>query len=238
LSDFSIFKLVAEYWGCGPLFHEWTSPEAVFQILKRLSRGQPFDFTGIRDYAHLDEAGGIQWPYTEANPAEKQGPPDHSSLAKSERSDFRERRLFSDGQFFTADGRARFIFDPPRAMPEVPDAEYPFVLLTGRGSSAQWHTGSRTDKSDVLRKLSPRSLYVEINPRDAEQLKISAGNRITVFSRRGHATGFAVVTPTVQVGQIFMPMHFVAVNRLTFPAFDPHSRQPSYKACAVRIAKG
>ncbi|HEU5396492.1 MAG TPA: molybdopterin-dependent oxidoreductase, partial [Verrucomicrobiae bacterium] len=57
LSDFNIFKLVAQYWGCGEMFSEWTSPEAVFQILKRLSAHQPCDITGIRDYRHLDDCG-------------------------------------------------------------------------------------------------------------------------------------------------------------------------------------
>jgi ferredoxin-nitrate reductase len=110
------------------------------------------------------------------------------------------------------------------------------LLNTGRGSSAQWHTGSRTNKSDVLRKLAPASLYVEINPADAARLGIAANAAVSVSSRRGTAAAFAVVTATVQPGQVFMPMHFAAVNSLTFPAFDPHSRQPTYKACAVQIA--
>ena len=63
LSDFAIFQLIAEAWGCGDRFREWSSPEAAFQILKRLSAGQPCDITGIRDFQHLDEAGGIQWPW-------------------------------------------------------------------------------------------------------------------------------------------------------------------------------
>jgi anaerobic selenocysteine-containing dehydrogenase len=47
-----------------------------------------------------------------------------------------------------------------------------------------------------------------------------------------------VVTATVQPGQVFMPMHFPAVNQLTHAAFDPHSRQPAYKACAVAVKRG
>jgi len=64
LADFHIFQLVAHYWGCGGVFKEWSSPEAVFQILKRCSKGQPCDITGIRDYRMIDEAGGIQWPWS------------------------------------------------------------------------------------------------------------------------------------------------------------------------------
>src|SRR5256714_5338426 len=68
LSDFSIFRLIAQYWGCGGLFSRWTSPEQVFQILKECSRGQPCDISGIRDYRMLDDCGGIQWPWTGENP--------------------------------------------------------------------------------------------------------------------------------------------------------------------------
>src|SRR5262249_20667943 len=63
LSDFNIFRLVAHAWGCSELLREWTSPEAVFQILKRLSAGRPCDITGVRDYVMIDECGGMQWPY-------------------------------------------------------------------------------------------------------------------------------------------------------------------------------
>jgi len=120
-------------------------------------------------------------------------------------------------------------------MPEAPDEGYPFLLNTGRGSSAQWHTGSRTDKSAVLRRLAPREQLVEINPADAARLGIWDTARVEVRSRRGRARAVASVTPVTQPGQLFMPMHFPEVNRLTFPSFDPHSRQPSYKACAVSI---
>ena len=222
LSDFAIFKLVAEAWGCGDLFRAWRSPEAAFQILKELSRGQPCDFTGIKDYAHIESEGGIQWPYPEQGAASKE-------------QGAKERRLFTDGRFFTADGKARFFFDPPRPMPEAPDREYPFILLTGRGSSAQWHTGSRTNKSAILRKLAPTALYVELNPGDARRLNIVDGARVAVRSRRGTAEAVAFLTTVVQPGQVFMPMHFADVNQLTFPAYDPHSRQPSYKACAVAV---
>jgi len=221
LSDFAIFQLVAEAWGCGDLFRQWTSPEAAFQLLKELSRGQPCDFSGIRDYAHLEDSRGIQWPYPED---------------RGQKTEDRERRLFADGKFFTPDGRARFYFDEPRPMPEPPDAEYPLILLTGRGSSAQWHTGSRTNKSAILRKLAPTVLHVEINPADAAPLGVVDGARVTVSSRRGRAEAVAFVTTVVQPGQVFLPMHFPDVNKLTFPSYDPHSRQPSYKACAVAVA--
>jgi anaerobic selenocysteine-containing dehydrogenase len=219
LSDFNIFKLAAHYWGCGDLFRQWTSPEAAFQILKRLSAGQPFDFCGIRDYQHLNDCGGIQWPC-----AENLEP-------------HRERRLFEDGRFFTADSKARFIFEKLRAQPEPPDEEFPFTLLTGRGTSVQWHTGTRTEKSAVLRKLRPSGVYVEMNPDDARRLRVAPNGKVMVSSRRGSVVAKAFVTSTVQAGQIFIPMHYAEANRLTLASFDPYSRQPSYKACAVRIER-
>lgn len=218
LSDFHIVKLAAHYHGCGAMFEEWDSPEAVFQILKRLSAGRPCDFSGIADYRALDRARGVQWPY----PSES---PDPSP----------QRRLFSDGRFYHPDGRARFLFEETRCLPEPASAGFPFQLLTGRGSAAQWHTQTRTAKSDVLRKLHPSDPYVEINPIDAGSLGLASGRWTVVESRRGSALARAFVTPTVPVGQLFLPMHDHATNRLTFSAFDPESRQPAYKACAARV---
>jgi predicted molibdopterin-dependent oxidoreductase YjgC len=120
-------------------------------------------------------------------------------------------------------------------VPEPTDAEYPFVLLTGRGTSAQWHTQTRTAKSDVLRQLYPENIYVEINPRDAERLRVASNQKVEIVSRRAAIVATAYLTATVAPGQVFLPMHYAATNRLTHPSFDPYSRQPSYKACAVNL---
>jgi assimilatory nitrate reductase catalytic subunit len=98
LADFSIFKLLAEAWGVGELFAEWSSPEATFQILKRLSAGRPCDITGIEDYTHIDENRGIQWPL-----------PEGRDIAVGD-----ERRLFEDGRFYHSDGKAKLMFEEPR----------------------------------------------------------------------------------------------------------------------------
>jgi len=242
LADFHIFRLVAHYWGCGELFREWTSPEAVFQILKRCSAGQPCDITGIEDYRMLDACGGVQWPLAEGMKDEVGGMngASHgigSSYFIPHTSSLQERRLFEDGRFFTADTRAKFLFSPPREAPEKPDAEFPFVLLTGRGTSAQWHTLTRTGKSDILRQLAPAELLLEINPADARRLHLRAGDSARVASRRGELTACVHITATVSPGQVYLPMHDAATNRLTCPSFDPHSRQPSYKFCAVRVER-
>ncbi len=220
LADFHIFQLIARYWGCSDLLQRLDTPEDAFRAMTELSRGRPCDISGIRDYRMIDTAGGIQWPY----------PADTPPLE-------RERRLFADGRFFHQDGRARFVFDAPRPPAETVDGEYPFVLLTGRGSSAQWHTNTRTGKSAVLRKLYPEDSRIEIHPSDADRQSFSQGEWVKVHSRRGEARARIFIASTVGRGQVFMTMHDAAVNQLTFPAYDPHSRQPSYKHCAVRIEK-
>jgi assimilatory nitrate reductase catalytic subunit len=166
----------------------------------------------------LDERGGVQWPYPETGG-----------------DDAPERRLFADGSFYHADGRAKFVFAEPTPMPEAPNARFPLLLLTGRGSASQWHTQTRTNKSAVLRKLHPKEIYVEINPADARTSRVQPNQRVVVESQRGKLMARAFVTYTVQPGQVFIPMHYESANRLTLAHFDPYSRQPSYKNCAVRV---
>lgn len=218
LADFSIFRLVASHWGCDELFEKWREPADVFESMKQLSAGRPCDITGIVDYQMLDENRGIQWPL----PADK--------------TDFdSQRRLFEDGNFYTANSRAKLLFDTPKPLKEAPNEHYPILLLTGRGTASQWHTQTRTSKSAVLRQLYPAEIYVEINPLDARALGIRPNQNVIIESQRGSIRANAFVTPTVQVGQAFLPMHYEQTNQLTLAHFDPHSRQPSYKNCAVRI---
>jgi assimilatory nitrate reductase catalytic subunit len=273
LADFSIFKLVADAWGCGDLFDEWESPEATFAILQRLSAGRPCDITGIEGYAAIETAGGIQWPCFSApgtrvlrtTPVAAGGGPcpaggadpvppaaspagvpiigilsatdpvaaAASDLAASPRH--QERRLFEDGRFLHPDGRARFLYEEPRPVAEPTSAEFPFVLLTGRGSSSQWHTQTRTSKSAILRTLYPEQPYVELSPADAADLDVATDDWVTVSSARGDMRARAYVTPTVAPGQVFVPMHYPGTNHLTNRSFDPYSRQPSYKSAAVAV---
>ena len=223
LADFQIFRLVAEYCGVGEMFAEWADPEAAFKILQRVSAGRPCDISGIADYRMIDDARGIQWPYPAGSPAP--GDPGFDP----------QRRLFADGQFSHADGKAHFWFEEPRPHPEPVDDAFPLILLTGRGSASQWHTETRTSKSDVLRKLYPSETRVEIHPADAQRHGVAPGDKVVVASRRGSMTARAFISSTVRVGQIFVAMHDQTLNRLTHPSFDPYSRQPSYKACAVSI---
>ncbi|MCB9875570.1 MAG: molybdopterin-dependent oxidoreductase [Planctomycetaceae bacterium] len=244
LADFSIFKLIAQYWGCSEMFEDWNEPEDVFQTMKELSRDQPCDITGIRDYRMLDECGGIQWPFkSDKVPGregdkvtERQGekemahpiPPSPLHLVTAS-------RLFTDGKFYHEDGRAKFLFEEPREMPEKPNASFPYLLLTGRGTASQWHTQTRTRNSATLRTLYPKDIYVEINTEDAARENIASNEWVTVESQRGRVRAKAFVTRTVRPGQVFIPMHYESANKLTHAHFDPYSKQPSYKDCAVRI---
>ena len=89
----------------------------------------------------------------------------------------------------------------------------------------------------MLRKLYPENVYVEINPLDARRLGIGPNEWALVESQRGSVRARSFVTPTVQPGQVFIPMHYEPVNQLTDAVFDPYSQQPSYKACAVRLRR-
>lgn len=218
LADFHIFQLVARAWGCDDLFSAWDEPEAVFQILKKLSLGRPCDIGGIEDYPALDRARGIQWPYPKGN-----------------RFDSNERRLFEEGRYYTDDGKAKFLYANPRPLPEATDEQYPLLLLTGRGSSSQWHTQTRTSRSKILSQLAPSEVYVEVSPVDAKRLELSPEQIVTVSSRRASVQARAFITNTVRPGQVFMPMHYDTMNQLTMSSFDPYSRQPAYKGCAVRV---
>lgn len=242
LADFHIFRLVAQAWGCGDLFNRIRTPEDAFRLMQRFSAGRPCDITGIQGYDHVDAMGGIQWPYSStgdlARAKDGNAGEEDDAEGNNKGASERERRLFADGKFFTPSGKAKFLFDPPRAPGENPDKNYPLVLLTGRGTSAQWHTGTRTDKSAVLRKLYPAECYVELHPEDAAALQVAHQDWVTVASKRGEVKARACLTTAVQKGQVFLPMHYEQVNALTFPEFDPYSRQPSYKYCAVKVKKG
>ncbi len=224
LSDFRIFRLIADAWGCGEMFGKWTHPEAAFKLVRDLTVDRPCDITGVDDYALIDQLGGIQWPFP-------------ASMDKSQVQDLQSRRLFENGVYYTPNGKAKILFSPPAEMPEAPDSAYPFLMLTGRGTSSQWHTQTRTAKSDILKKLYPENVYLEIHPADARKLDLQEGDAVIIRSRRGEMTASAYLAPTVQQGQIFIPMHYREVNQLTHAAFDPHSRQPNYKACAVALSR-
>jgi predicted molibdopterin-dependent oxidoreductase YjgC len=166
----------------------------------------------------IKERGGIQWPYPANNPDDRV-----------------HRRLFEDGKFFTADGKVNLLTTDIVPVPEPTDAAYPFVLLTGRGSTVQFHTQTRTGKVAMLLKSYPAEAYIEISPDDAERLEIADGEMVEVSSRRGTSRVAAQITDVMAPGQVFMSMHYMETNPLTFPAFDPYSFEPNYKWAAVQV---
>jgi anaerobic selenocysteine-containing dehydrogenase len=220
LADHHIFRLIAEAWGCSEVIERFETPETVFEVLQELSRGRPFDFSGIGGYADLEAQDGIQWPQ-----------PDVGATPDA------ERRLFADGVFHHPDGRARFVVDEPRPPVEALRPSRPLNLNTGRGTSSEWHTRTRTGKSAALARLGPSGTYLEMSPVDAAERGVHSHDTVEVSSERGTIRVRALVTGNIQPGQVFLPMHDPATNQLTFPSFDPHSRQPAYKQAAVQVRK-
>ena len=82
---------------------------------------------------------------------------------------------------------------------------------------------------------TPKKIYIEINPRDAKREGIRPNSQVQVQSQRGKIVARAYLTQSVPPGQVFIPMHYAETNQLTLAHYDPYSRQPSYKNCAVRI---
>ncbi|HKO12176.1 MAG TPA: nitrate reductase [Acidobacteriaceae bacterium] len=218
--DFEIFLAVARQLGCaGELFPGWSSPRDAFNEWRHVSAGRLCDYSGIT-YELLEQHGGIQWPY----PADTIEDPGAA------------RRLYADGQFQTETGRARLICGEWRPFPEQPSSDFPLVLNTGR-TVEHWHTRTKTGAIPILDTLSPRA-WLEMNPRDARALGLRPHERVDVLSARGAVRRVELrITEIVAPGQVFMPFHFVEwnVNAVTQSEFDPVSREPNYKQCAVRV---
>ena len=217
-SDFEIFLAIADRLGCrDSLFAGWTTPEDAFNEWRRVSRGRLCDYSGI-SYERLEREGATQWPLPQGETAQASS------------------RLYSDGKFKHPDGKARLICADWAPFPEQPNTEFPFVLNTGR-TVEHWHTRTKTRETPILEHLSPRA-WLEINPRDAKRLGLRSHDLVDVISRRGRTRGVELrLTEIVGPGQVFMPFHFFEtnVNEITQSAFDPVSREPNYKQCAVRV---
>lgn len=119
---------------------------------------------------------------------------------------------------------------------EEPDAEYPFVLTTGR-VLYHWHGAEMTRRSETLLGLYPET-WVELSLDDADRLGIEAEQFVRIVSRRGVMIARAEVGDRVPQGLVFGNFHFpdeANVNNLTINAIDPVAKIPEYKVCAVRI---
>ncbi len=132
-------------------------------------------------------------------------------------------------------GKGAFSVVKYRPSEELPDAEYPFVLSTGR-QLFQYHTGSMTRRIDAINAVAPEA-YVELNPEDAKKLGVSDGQKVRVSSRRGEIVLKAWVSERPSKGMVFIPFHFkeASANVLTNTALDPICKIPELKVCAVRL---
>lgn len=210
-ADFQIFLDLATELGCrDELFRGWTSPADAFEEWKRVSAGRLCDYSAMT-YEAIEADGGMQWG----------GP-----------------RLYADGQFQTATGRAQLVPAKWEPFPEPPNREYPFILNTGR-TVEHWHTRTKTGRVPILERLSPRP-WLEMNPRDGRTLGFKPTERVDVVSRRGVIRNLDLrLTETIGAGQVFVPFHWVEANanQATQSIFDPISREPNYKQCAVRVER-
>jgi anaerobic selenocysteine-containing dehydrogenase len=210
-SDFDIFLALAEKLDVkSELFPNWTSTRDAFDEWKRVSAGRLCDYSQMT-WEDIEAQGGIQWG---------------------------GERLYADGIFPTADGRAKFFNIECEPFPEQPNTEFPLILNTGR-TVEHWHTRTKTGNVAILDSMSPRA-WLEMNPRDAKKLGLKAHDDVTIVSRRSRVDSVELrVTEIVAPGQIFMPFHFAEtnVNRATQSAFDPISREPNYKQCSVRVER-
>lgn len=226
-SDFDIFLALARELGCADqLFPGWVTPEDAFNEWRGVSAGRLCDYSGMT-YEAIERSGGIQWPYGA-----------HAASAHDRADAQATRRLYADGRFQTEDGKARLLPVEWEPFPEQPSDEFPFVLNTGR-TVEHWHTRTKTGEVPILERLASEP-WLEINPRDARLLHLKPSHRVDVFSRRGCVSNLEVrFTETVAPGQVFVPFHWATANanQLTQSAFDPISREPNYKQCAVRVER-
>jgi formate dehydrogenase alpha subunit len=189
----------------------WDYPGAA-RIMEEVAALTP-SYAGV-SHARLERGERLQWPVPDASHA---GTP-----------------VLYVGGFLPGRGRFHAIDHLPPA--ELPDAEYPLVLTTGR-VLYHWHGGEISRRAKGLLEVSPEAL-VEINPEDAAKIGLNARRAVRIRSRRGEMVARAVVTDRVAPGVVFGNFHFPGphnVNNLTIGALDPVAKIPEYKVCAVAI---
>ena len=138
--------------------------------------------------------------------------------------------------FPTESGRGIFVPTEFQPADELPDNEFPFVLLTGR-QLEHWHTGAMTRRASVLEALEPVPV-VTVHPDDLATLNLESGQSVTVSSRRGEITAYARADDGISPGDVFIPFcyHEAAANLLTNAALDPFGKIPELKYCAVKLS--
>ena len=213
-SDLWIFNELARRFERGRKIRFPETSAEVFDEMRELSRGRMLDYSGLT-HDKIEKQRGIQWPCPEGAGA---GSP----------------RLYTDGVFQHADGKAKLIALPFVDNNERPDQQFPFWLNSGRVVE-HFHTRTRTGRIGNVNKFSPTP-YMEMNPDSARELGIGQMTYARLISRRGYAVVLVQLTHRVPHNMVFIPFHFhECVNQLTLGLLDPYSRQPAYKQCAVKI---
>lgn len=211
LGDFEIALALAEQLGVREeLFPGWSTTHDAWLEWQRVSAGRMCDYSSFT-WQGLEETGGAQWGGD---------------------------RLYADGIYPRPNGRALFHCVPCLPFTEQPNHEYDLILNTGR-TVEHWHTRTKTGAVAMLHGMVPNA-WLEMNPIDAERLALRQHDRITVVSRRSAVPDVELrITGIVAPGQVFMPFHFAEhnSNRVTLGAFDPISREPNFKQCAVRVER-
>lgn len=214
-TDLEIFNQMAKRFERGAKMVFPETAEGVFEEIKTLSKGRMLDYSGM-SYEKIEARRGIQWPCNEDTAPEG------------------SKRLYTNGVFQFADGKAKLLALPFVDTNERPDSEYPFWLNSGRVVE-HFHTRTRTGKVGNANKFSPTP-YMEMNPQAAQKLGIEHGTYAKVLSVRGDATVMVQCTERIAPDAVFIPFHFhECVNRIALGLLDPHSRQPAYKQWAVKI---
>ncbi|MFD1252635.1 Nitrate reductase [Devosia equisanguinis] len=215
--DWWIIGQVAHRMGHGRAF-DYEAPGEIFAEHVALAGFEnegrrDFDLSGLVD-ADYESLAPVQWPVRGKSVA----------------------RLFADGKFFTADGKARFVpIQPPPAFALAPGS---FLLNTGRVRD-HWHTMTRTGKAARL-SAHMAEPFVEIHPADAEALGIRRASLVRLSSPHGHVLVRALVTDRQSRGQLFSPMHWTdqfagngRIDALVAGKTDPVSGQPALKMAVV-----
>ena len=213
-TDLEAIVSIAEALGHGAWFPS-SQARDVFDELRRATAGGTADYHGIT-YERIRREDGIFWPCPDVT---HPGTP----------------RLFVE-QFPTPSGRARFHAVDHHGPAEVPDADFPLILTTGR-VLAHYQSGTQTRRIPELQALSSEP-FAEIHPATAELLGVPEGGEVVLTTRRGSTQLPVRLSPALREDTVFVPFHWGgerSINLLTNPALDPISKMPEFKACAVQL---
>jgi formate dehydrogenase major subunit len=208
--DWEILMMLAQKLGL--MGFDFTSAEDVFNDMASVTP----QYAGIT-FERLEKPEALIWP---CPTLEHPGTP-----------------ILHKEKFALPDGLGAFYGIEDQFPAELPDAEYPFELMTGR-ILFHYHTGTMTRRSPTLDAEVPTG-YVEISVEDGKELDIKTGDRVKLKSRRGEAETNARVTSDLPKGVLYMSFHFNEgpANNLTNTALDPLSKMPELKYCAVSLEK-